>query len=324
MVTRDHGGNLDAARAEYGGSDWIDLSTGINRRAWPLPAIPAEAWTALPTDSARRALVEAAAEAYGVAAECLLPLAGAQAAIQLYPRLLSPGVARVLCPTYNEHAASLQAQGWPVEPVEGLRGLVGADLAVVVNPNNPDGRCWTPEALEGLAKKVGLLVVDESFADPQPELSVAASVSERLIVLRSFGKFYGLAGARLGFVLAAPALLDRLREMAGPWSVSGPALEIGTRALRDRNWQQETTRRLAEDAERLDRLAARAGWALVGGTPLFRTYATPDAEAAQTHLARRAIWTRRFPYSRTWLRLGLPDGGDWGRVEQAFSEWRPA
>lgn len=324
MVTRDHGGNLDAARRDYGGAEWIDLSTGINRRPWPVPAIPAEAWTALPTENAQRALVEAAAEAYGVAADCVLPLAGAQAAIQLYPRLGTPGIARVLCPTYNEHAASLSAQGWQVEAVEGLRGLGGADLAVVVNPNNPDGRCWTPEALEGLAKKVGLLVVDESFADPQPELSVAAAICERLIVLRSFGKFYGLAGARLGFVLGAPALLDRLREMAGPWSVSGPALAIGASALRDRDWQRATTERLAADADRLDRLAQRAGWALVGGTPLFRTYATPDAEAAQIHLARRAIWTRRFPYSRTWLRLGLPDGADWGRVEQAFSEWRPA
>src|SRR5690606_25816792 len=147
------------------------------------------------------ALVEAASEAYGVAPETILPLAGAQAAIQLYPRLATPGLARVLTPTYNEHAASLAAQGWQVEAGEGLRGLAGADLTVVVNPNNPDGRHWTPEALEGLAKKVGLLVVDESFADPHPDLSVATGVSERLIVLRSFGKFYGLAGARLGFVL---------------------------------------------------------------------------------------------------------------------------
>lgn len=320
---RDHGGNLEAAQAEYGGADWIDLSTGINRRPYPLPPIPAEAWTALPTAGAFDRLRTAAAATYGVAPGQVLPLAGAQAAIQLYPRLRTPGVARVLAPTYNEHAAALRAQGWAVDEVEGLHGLQGADLALVVNPNNPDGRRWSPEALVGLAKKVGLLVVDESFADPHPDLSVSGAVGEGLIVLRSFGKFYGLAGLRLGFVLGAPPVIERLGEMAGPWAVSGPALAVGTVALRDTDWQRATTARLQADAARLDLLAARAGWALVGGTALFRTYATPDAGQAQAHLARRAIWTRRFPYSKTWLRLGLPDGAEWARVEAAIAEWRP-
>ncbi|MCB1390779.1 MAG: threonine-phosphate decarboxylase [Rhodobacteraceae bacterium] len=324
MVERDHGGNLDAARAEFGGSAWIDLSTGINRRPWPVPALPAESWTALPTQAAAEALTAAAATAYGVAPGFVLPLAGAQAAIQLYPRLRTPGEARVLSPTYNEHAAALSAEGWSVVPVDGLRGLAGADLAVVVNPNNPDGRTWSPEALESLSRKVGLLVVDESFADPHPELSCAPIAGERLVVLRSFGKFFGLAGVRLGFALAAPSLLDRLRAMSGPWSVSGPALAIGARALADTAWQTVTAERLHADARRLDQMAGRAGWALVGGTALFRTYATPDAAAAQAQLAQRAIWSRRFPYSRTWLRLGLPDGSEWGRVEQALTERRPA
>ncbi|MFN4098296.1 MAG: threonine-phosphate decarboxylase CobD [Pararhodobacter sp.] len=321
---RDHGGNLDAARAQYGGTDWIDLSTGINRRPWPVPDLPPECWTALPTATAYEALVKAAARAYGVAQGCVLPLSGAQAAIQLYPRLASPGVARVITPTYNEHAGALEAQNWEVESVDGLRGLSGANLAVVVNPNNPDGRVWSPEALAGVAKRVGLLVVDESFADPQPGMSVAGSVSETLLVLRSFGKFYGLAGLRLGFLLAAPAVVERLRALAGPWAVSGPALAIGAQALADRDWQRATAERLQADADRLDLLAARAGWVLVGGCALFRTYATPDAARAQEHFARGRIWTRRFPYSRTWLRLGLPDGEEWARVEQALSAWRPA
>jgi len=325
MVKRDHGGNLDAAKAEYGPmtGGWIDLSTGINRRPYPVPALTSEAWTALPGAAAQDALIATAAQAYGVPPERVLPLAGAQAAIQLYPRLGTPGEARVIRPTYNEHAASLVAQGWALQNVEGLQALHGADLAVVVNPNNPDGRCWSAEAMRALAKRVGLLVVDESFADPHPELSVAASAPDNLLVLRSFGKFYGLAGLRLGFILGAPELLARLREWAGPWSVSGPALEVGTRALADTAWQSITTERLDADAKRLDALAERAGWILVGGTALFRTYATPDAEAAQDHLACRGIWSRRFPYSQTWVRLGLPDGPDWPRVEQALSEWRP-
>lgn len=314
-MVRDHGGNLAAARAAYGGEDWVDLSTGINRRAYPVPPLGPEAWTALPTAPAMQALIHAAARAYGAAPERILPLAGAQAAIQLYPRLARPGVARVLAPTYNEHAASLRTMGWQVEEVRRSEGLRGADLAVVVNPNNPDGRRLDPLALDA-----GLVVVDESFADPHQGLSMAAQAGGNRLVLRSFGKFYGLAGVRLGFLLGEPALLARAAELAGPWSVSGPALEIGAKALADTAWQEDTTRRLHDDAGRLDALAARAGWRLVGGTALFRTYATPDAAAAQDHLARHRIWSRIFPYSTEWIRLGLPDGTDWPRIEAAMGD----
>lgn len=312
-MVRDHGGNLASARAAYGGEDWIDLSTGINRRPWPVPPISPQAWTALPTAPAHQALTLAAARAYGADPARILPLAGAQAAIQLYPRLAPPGLARVLAPTYNEHAASLRAQGWRVEEVTDPEALNGADLAVVVTPNNPDG--GTPDPLRIDA---GLVVADESFADPHPGLSVAHRAGGRLLVLRSFGKFYGLAGVRLGFLLGDPALLARAADLAGPWSVSGPALEIGAMALGDTAWQVETTARLMADAARLDALALGAGWRLVGGTALFRTYATPDAQAAQDHLARHRIWSRIFPYSAFWVRLGLPDGDDWPRIQAAM------
>lgn len=315
---RDHGGDLITAHAEFGEGDWIDLSTGINRRPYPVPPIPATAWTALPTAEARTALITAAARAYGVNAGSVLPLAGAQAAIQLYPLLRTPGLARVLTPTYNEHAAALKAHGWTVHTVSDLAALEGAKIAVVVNPNNPDGRRYTAEDLREVAKSVGLLVVDESFADPHPELSAAAFASDRLLVLRSFGKFYGLAGARLGFALAGSDTLETLGEMAGPWSVSGPALSIGAQGLADTEWAQATTARLAKDVLRLDALALNAGWALVGGTALFRTYATPSAIEAQRRLARHHIWSRRFPYSETWLRMGLPYGTDWHRIEAAL------
>lgn len=312
-MVRDHGGNLDAARAAYGGQGWIDLSTGINRRPYPMPPLRPEVWTALPTAPAMQALIHAAASAYGADPAQILPMAGAQAAIQTYPRLAKPGLARILAPTYNEHAAALRAMGWRVEEVRRPEVLSGADLAVVVNPNNPDGRVVDPLALD-----VGLLVVDESFADPHPGLSIAAQAGGNRLVLRSFGKFYGLAGLRLGFLLGDPALLARASELAGPWSVSGPALGIGTAALADTGWQAQTTARLQADALRLDALAALAGWHLVGGTALFRTYATKDARAAQDHLARHQIWSRIFPYSTEWIRLGLPDGADWPRIKAAF------
>ena len=313
---RDHGGNLDAARASWGGADWIDLSTGINRVPYPLPAIPEAAWTALPTQTAFDGFVAAARAAYGTQA-ALLPVAGAQAAIQLVPRLGRPGRARVLGPTYNEHAAALRAAGWAVDQVATLAQLNGADLAVVVNPNNPDGQSFAPEALRAL--KVGRLIVDESFADPTPALSLAAHARDSLLVLRSFGKFYGLAGVRLGCVIGGADSIAALAAMAGPWAVSGPALAVGTIALQDRAWAAATTARLTAETQRLDAAAARAGWSLVGGTALFRLYDTPDATAAQDHLARAAIWSRIFPYSTRWLRLGLPGSpAEWARVEAAL------
>ena len=318
---RDHGGNLDAAAALFGGApgDWLDLSTGINRRPYPMPALPARALTALPDAAALAALTQAARTAYRTAAP-MLAVAGAQAAIQLVPRLAAPGMARVLGPTYNEHAASLRAAGWRVEEVADLPALAGADLAVVVNPNNPDGRRHEPDALKALLPRVGRLLVDESFADPVPALSLAPEAGlPGLLVLRSFGKFYWLAGLRLGFVLGSPADIDRLTGLAGPWAVSGPALVAGAVALADRAWVRDTTTRLEAETLRLDAIAARAGWTLAGGAHLFRLYATPDATAAQDHLARARIWSRIFPWSDRLIRLGLPgEEPEWHRLDSAL------
>ncbi|MXQ09048.1 threonine-phosphate decarboxylase [Alphaproteobacteria bacterium GH1-50] len=318
---RDHGGDLDRARARFGGDDWIDLSTGINPVAYPVPdVLPARALAALPTAEDIAGLADAARRAYATSL-VPVPLAGAQAAIQIVPRLSAVGRARVLVPTYNEHAGALAASGWQVAEVREPDALEGADLAVVVSPNNPDGRRASVSDLVALAGRVGLLVVDESFADPEPESALSrAEVPENVVILRSFGKFYGLAGLRLGFALAAPDMAARIAALAGPWAVSGPAIAIGTRALGDTAWRDETRARLRVDAARLDGLAEWAGWRLVGGTPLFRTYETGDAASAQERLARARIWSRIFPYSEGWMRLGLPgDAAGWARLETALS-----
>ena len=313
---RDHGGNLDAAMARHGGGDWIDLSTGINRLPWPVPALPARAWTDLPTRADMERLAGAARSAWG-ATGAVVPLAGASQAIQLLPHLSPPGLARVLAPTYNEHAAALALAGWRVEEVARPQALAGADMAVVVNPNNPDGRHLPPAALLDLLQKVGTLVVDESFADPMPEMSLAGETGRgNLWVLRSFGKFYGLAGLRLGFALGPATQAGRLAALAGPWPVCGAAVEIGARALADTGWQAVTAARLAEDAARLDRLSP---WPLVGGTALFRLYDTADAAAAQEALARLRVWSRIFPWSPRLIRLGLPAPQEWDRVEAALA-----
>lgn len=321
MIPRhDHGGNLDAAMARWGGApeDWLDLSTGINPEPYPLPPIPAASWAVLPRSADMARLSRIAAAAYATPAR-VMAMTGAQGAIQLVPGLRPQGRARVLAPTYNEHAAALRAEGWHVEEVCDATAMAGADLAVVVNPNNPDGRRTPPGVLRRISAQVGLLIVDESFADPEPELSLAPQLTdERIIVLRSFGKFYGLAGLRLGFALANGAVADRLAERAGPWPVAGPAIDVAGKALADPAWRAETTTRLTAAAARLDGMARQAGWALVGGTALFRTYATRDAKTTQEALARHRVWSRIFPYSDSWVRLGLPDVARWSQLETAI------
>ena len=199
--------------------------------------------------------------------------------------------------------------------------MAGADLAVIVNPNNPDGRQFTPQALKDLSKKVGFLVVDESFGDVLPHQSMAphlTAADTQILVLRSFGKFYGLAGLRLGFAIGTDELLEKMARMAGSWAVSGPALSIGTVALSDWSWATTMRDKLAQDAARLDRLASGAGWHIIGGTTLFRLYEVGDSIAGQDRLATEHIWSRRFGYAPTWLRLGLPPETGWERLEWAL------
>lgn len=320
-MKRDHGGNLEWAISHYGGSheQWIDLSTGINRQPYVVRSISNPAWVNLPTATATARLIEAAQKTYNTKAS-ILALAGAQAAIQLIPHLSQPGKACIMSPTYNEHAGALRSAGWEVKEACQLKELLGADLAVVVNPNNPDGRHYTVEELLAVRSKVGRLVVDESFADPYPSLSIASEAGgEGLIVLRSFGKFYGLAGMRLGFAIGCKADISTLAELAGPWPVCGPALEIGADALANTAWAKATTTRLLDEISRMDKHALKTGWKVVGGTCLFRLYQTDDAKKTQEKLAGQHIWSRIFPYSDSWIRLGMPGNeAEWERYANAL------
>jgi cobalamin biosynthesis protein CobC len=318
----EHGGNLDVALQRFGGDarDWIDLSTGINRKPYPVGELPQAAWSALPSASSLNALHQAAQQAYGTRAP-ILATNGAQAAIQWLPHLASRRRAWILGPTYNEYATAFSAAGWDVRETSDLHDLAGADIAVLANPNNPDGKRYAPKQLLDLLPEVGRLVVDESFADAVPELSIASEAGRPgLLVLRSFGKFFGLAGLRLGFVIGSETDIAALTTMAGPWPVSGAAIAIGARALSNREWARATSVRLLGDCQRLDTEVSRHGWALVGGTPLFRLYETGDAVRAQEALARSRIWSRIFPYNRGWLRLGLPgDEAEWARLTAALA-----
>lgn len=319
---REHGGNLDVAQQRFGGAadDWIDLSTGINRAPYPLVDVEPRHWSALPSRSDLESLHDAARQAYATDAP-MVAMGGAQAAIQLLPHLALKGRARILAPTYNEYAAVLSAAGWDVAEVSDLTALAGADIAIVVNPNNPDGRRHDRQELLALLPRVGRLVIDESFADAVPDLSLAPEAGRAgLLILRSFGKFYGLAGLRLGFAVGSEADIAALAAMAGPWPVSGAAIAIGRRALLDRDWAEATAARLADDCVRLDAAARSRGWTLLGGTPLFRLYEVGDALAAQEKLARGQIWSRVFRQKPGWLRLGLPGGEtEWSRLSAVLS-----
>lgn len=312
----DHGGNLAEAMARFGGTraDWLDLSTGINPEPYPVAAAP-EAWTRLPDADAETALIAAARTAFRIGHGAgVIAAPGASALIRALPRLAAAGKVAIPGPTYNEHARAFAAEGWTVvdRPEPGVRA------AVIVNPNNPDGRRWTVEDLALLAEALDLLVIDESFMDPTPARAFPAG-APNVVVLRSFGKFWGLAGLRLGFVLSARETVAQFADMLGPWPVSGPALEIGARALADTAWAEATRARLAADMARLHDLIAGAGWRIAGGTDLFVTAETPDAAKAQERLARHRIWSRTFPYSATWLRLGLPPSHGWERLEAALA-----
>lgn len=319
---REHGGNLDLAQQRFGGraEDWIDLSTGINRLPYPVGEIDVHHWQALPSRSEIEALHQAAQHAYRTTAP-IVAMGGAQAAIQLLPQLAPRGKARLLAPTYNEYAPVLSAAGWEVEEVGALDALAGANLAIIVNPNNPDGRSYSPKDLLALLPRVGHLVIDESFVDAVPALSLASEAGQRgLLILRSFGKFYGLAGLRLGFAIGHADDIGKLASASGPWPVSGAAIAIGCRALRDAAWAEATSARLARDCDRLDEMAQGQAWRIVGGTPLFRLYETPDARAAQEKLAQGQIWSRVFAQEPTWLRLGLPGvEAEWSRLAEVLA-----
>ncbi|UGQ47717.1 threonine-phosphate decarboxylase CobD [Massilia endophytica] len=321
----EHGGNLREAALRYGRSDWLDLSTGINPAWYPVPALTPDAWHRLPESDP--ALVEAACAFYG--APAMLPVAGTQAAIQALPRLRPASRIVIAAPSYAEHAHHWAQHGHTVRqvPYADLHAsLDGCDVLVVCNPNNPTGdtvpRAQLLDWAGRLAARGGWLVVDEAFADTGGTHSVVdCAAREGLIVLRSVGKFFGLAGLRLGFVAAAPGLLAQLAELLGPWTVSGPAQQIASRALRDRTWQAATRERLASEGERLRALLGAHGIES-RGTALFQWWPEPEAEAFHEHMAQRGIWVRLFREAGRGIRLGLPpDETGWVRLQQALTDW---
>ena len=309
-----HGGDPSIVETEYGRPEggWLDLSTGINPVPYPVGEIDIDVWHRLPRTNDLQGLLNIARSAYGISkAAGLVAAPGTQAIIQYLPRLFPERRVAVVGPTYGEHAHCWRQAGHAVRDVRALEATEDSDIAIVVNPNNPDGREITPDDLiafaERMAAKEGLLIVDEAFADSSPEISVCDQTGHPgLIVLRSFGKFYGLAGARLGFAACTPDLASTLEEALGPWAVPGPTIALADRALADHKWRAETLIRLDQDAHALDGVLMTAGLNVVGGTTLFRLCKTKNAALLFAHLARDGILVRIFDDNQHHVRFGLP------------------
>ena len=321
----EHGGRLRRAAETYGIplGDWLDLSTGINPQGYPVPPVPADAWLRLPEDD--DGLEAAAADYYGSAH--LLPVAGSQPAIQLLPAVLRGERVSLLAPGYAEHAHAWRDRRAVAVSADEIDAAVAhSDIVVLVQPNNPTGVHFGRERLlewhTRLARRGGWLVVDEAFIDTTPAQSlVPLAGADGLVVLRSVGKFFGLAGARVGFVFAPGSVRASLAERLGPWTLAGPARWAARHALADRAWQTQARAALLTAGERLQALLETHGLPACGPA-LFKLVATPDAARLHAAFARRGILLRLFETPQA-VRFGLPsDEAGWARLAAALAACR--
>lgn len=322
-----HGGRIDLARALFGGPDWLDLSTGISPWAYPVDILQ-EAFTRLPSPDDLALLETRAAECFGSDPAATMAVPGSDLGLRLIGQMLNAQHPAAVAPGYSGHTAM-----WPnpcqtlaSDPDELMAAAATCDAIVLARPGNPGGEIIAEHILHSIAERLaarrGWLIVDEAFADADPDLSLAARGWPNLIILRSFGKFAGLAGLRLGFVIAPPAMTARLRCLLGDWPISGPAVAAGISFYGNTSWQSSQRRRLAESGERLDRVLYAAGLAITASTPFFRTCETPHGWALFEHLAQHAILTRPFADDPVRLRIGLPEDAITTRhLARALADW---
>ncbi len=331
-----HGGRLGAARSLFPDvpQPWVDLSTGINPRSYPAPRASQRARNRLPEPSDLARLEALAAGAFAVADPArVVATPGTECALRLLPQLVNLEDAVIVGPTYGSHADAWTRAGATTQAIsfdEAHSHTQRATCLTIVNPNNPDGRIVGRAQLlalhDSLDRHGGMLIVDEAFADVAPGASVAADAgsadAQRMVVLRSFGKFFGLAGVRLGFVVAAEPIAAAMRGLLGEWPVSSDAIAAGLAAYADRRWADRERAALQKAAQRLDRLLQQSGFELAGGTALFRLARAADARARFTRLLAAGILVRPFDFAPDLLRFGLPRGPDqWRRLAAALSHY---
>lgn len=314
-----HGGRIAVAAERFPTAEkpWLDLSTGISPWAYPVGEIEPSAWQNLPSDETLAELETAAAISFGgVSSDQIVAVPGTDFAIRLLVTLLPAVRVGIVGPTYGGYQSA-----WPGAKTVSFAKARGADLLVCANPNNPDGAMIPKAQLQRLRN---LRIVDEAFADAMPAQSLLPH-RNGAIVLRSFGKFFGLAGVRLGFVIADRPFAKKLRAMLGDWPISGPAIAIGTRAYRDTDWQNSHRDRLITASNHLVSLLTDSGLIIVGGTPLFQLARHPGAPSLFIHLAQAGILVRPFAEQPEWLRFGIPGTEvDFNRLSAALNNWKSA
>jgi cobalamin biosynthesis protein CobC len=327
----EHGGRLRAAAKKFGVplEQWIDLSTGISPWLYPMPDVPSASWHRLPEPD--DALDTIAAQYYGN--HQLLATAGSQPTIQQLPSLFVPCRVAIIGPTYNEHVAAWQHGAHELRLVDSLAAALATNARIIIlcNPNNPTAMHYPPEVLLDAAAQLqardGWLVVDEAYGDAYPEYSVTpvagSSRAPHLITLRSLGKFFGLAGARVGFVFADSALLEQLADQLGPWTISGPARWVAQHALANTAWQTNQITHIKDAGVRLKLLMTQilAPPEPVQSTGLFSTIRSPDAQGLFKHLAEHGILVRLFP-NESLIRIGIAADHEWKRLELALRSWK--
>lgn len=330
-----HGGNLDFARQEFPQVmvPWIDLSTGINPFPYPIASFDLSLYHALPSSLHEERVREVAADHYGCLDSRYVALAsGTQILISLIPYWLPAREVCILCPTYSEYESSWQQKGVVINKVSTMSQFMDCAwkrevVGVICNPNNPDGRFLDRVQMEAMIRiwdrGKNYLILDEAYMDfVGPGMASSLPSFSRLVILRSLGKAYGLAGLRVGFLLAQPEIVQKVQKMLGSWPVSGPALQITLQALQDIQWLARVKRELWKQQDRLEQLCMRYSLHTVGKTALFRLIRHEQANALWRHLALQGIWVRRFEYDSTWLRLGMPSSEqDWQRLEKAFHSY---
>lgn len=324
-----HGGRLDEAVQKYGGApdQWLDLSTGINPNAYPIGDVPEFAWQRLPDRNAELKLYDAARQYYQVPKDFgIIAANGTQVLIEMVPRVVDSQRIDILSPTYEEHAQAWKKNGRHVELIEAVesRSLISNAL-VIVNPNNPDGNVLTVPQLETLADDLalrhGYLILDEAFCDADPDLSFIPKMRSNVLIYRSFGKFFGLAGLRLGFLIANRDIVHQIENQFGPWNVSGPALAIGTKALADHSWIEQTRTELGRVSESQQLMLKNLGFEIAGTNALFTYTDHSHAEKIYKELLKQHILIRKFPGMPTKLRFGLcKDLTELKRLEAALSQ----
>ncbi|WP_193755581.1 threonine-phosphate decarboxylase CobD [Psychromonas sp. psych-6C06] len=338
-----HGGQLERVATQFNipRAQWLDLSTGIAPYSYPIPDIPAQAWQQLPHISSR---LIAVAKVYYQAQHCW-PVAGSQQLIEKLPQLwekrLSASSKEMPCKHvylpkvgYKEHQHAWQQAGYQLHFYQQRLPEVLApnSVVVVINPNNPLTDQFTVAQLQALAERCqtqqALLVIDEAFADIfDADFSYVPHLSEaqqNVIVLRSFGKFFGLAGLRIGFVCSSQYWCEVIQENIGPWSVNGPALYIAEQALSDTAWQVKQQQRLQVQRHKMQQLLSEI-WPMyrIESNALFMTLFTEYAPLIYQQLCQHAVYVR-LTDEKNALRFGIADEKQLQKLQEVFMLSRKA